>query len=445
MSRSISIVLFSALLYVSVGCGSGDEKKKAENAGKDDTVTTTIQTVDLPAPFATESVQNFSKVIGWSAGKTPIAPAGFAVTAFADSLNNPRWLYTAPNGDIFVAESKTESSAVKKVKGVLSGKAKSENTTASANRITLFRDKDGDGKFEMRSTFLKDLNQPFGMLVLDSFFYVANTDGIFRYPYETGMTSIKTSGSKILELPAGGYNNHWTRNLLPGKNGSKIYVSVGSASNVAEHGIENEVRRANILEINPDGSGERIFASGLRNPVGMGWAPGTGTLWTAVNERDGLGDDLVPDYMTGVQEGGFYGWPYAYFGRHEDPRMKDKQRPELVQKTIVPDLALGAHTASLGLAFDEKEILPGKYKGGAFIGQHGSWNRSQMVGYKVVFVPFANGKPGGKPEDFLTGFVAGNENDVYGRPAGIAFTKDGNMLVADDAGNRIWRVSADKK
>lgn len=445
MSRYISIALFSALLYLSVGCGSNDEKKKAENAGKEDTVATTNQIVDLPAPFATESVQNFSKVIGWSSGKTPVAPAGFTVTAFADSLNNPRWLYTAPNGDIFVAESKTESSAVKKVKGVLSGKAKSENTAASANRITLFRDKDGDGRFEMRSTLLENLNQPFGMLVLDSFFYVANTDGLFRFPYQTGMTSIKTSGSKILELPAGGYNNHWTRNLLPGKDGSKIYVSVGSGSNVAEHGIENEVRRANILEINPDGSGERIFASGLRNPVGMGWAPGTGTLWTTVNERDGLGDDLVPDYMTGVQEGGFYGWPYAYFGRHEDPRMKDKQRPELVQKTIVPDLALGAHTASLGLAFDEKEILPGKYKGGAFIGQHGSWNRSQLVGYKVVFVPFANGKPGGKPEDFLTGFVAGNENEVYGRPAGITFTKEGNMLVADDAGNRIWRVSASKK
>jgi glucose/arabinose dehydrogenase len=247
-----------------------------------------------------------------------------------------------------------------------------------------------------------------------------------------------------LELPAGGYNNHWTRNLIAGKDGSKIYVSVGSGSNVAEHGLENEVRRANILEINPDGSGEKIYAGGLRNPVGMAWAPGTNTLWTAVNERDELGDELVPDYITGVKPGDFYGWPFSYFGQHEDPRMKDKQRPDLVKSSIVPDVPLGSHTASLGLAFDEKGAFPPKYKGGAFVGQHGSWNHSKLVGYKVVFVPFSNGRPSGPPEEFLTGFITGKENKVYGRPAGVAFTPNGSLLVADDASNTIWRVSVNR-
>lgn len=429
-----------ALLFSFYACGPSDEKKKEENAGKEDSIQTTVQTVDLPAPFATESAVAFVKVIGWPGNKTPVAPEGFVVSKFADSLYNPRWIYIAPNGDILVVESSSEKGAVSKAKAVLSGKSKSQNMGGSANRISLFRDADGDGKYEMRSVFLEDLNQPFGMLVIGNNFYVANTDALWMYPYQQGQTKISGAGKKILDLPAGGYNNHWTRNLIANKDNSKIYISVGSGSNNAENGLDNEIRRANILEINPDGSGEKVYASGLRNPVGMAWAPGTATLFTSVNERDGLGDDLVPDYLTSVQPGGFYGWPYSYFGQHEDPRMKDKQRPDLVKKAIVPDVALGAHTASLGLAFDEKDLFPEKYKGGAFIGQHGSWNRSSLVGYKVAFVPFENGKPAGKPEDFLTGFLTGNDNEAYGRPVGLAFTQKGALLVADDAGNTVWMV-----
>ncbi len=438
--------LIAAGITVSIySCGPSQEQKKEENAGKEDTVTTAAkQDLNLPSPFATKSVANFSNVVGWSEGKTPVAPQGFAVSKFADSLDNPRWIYTAPNGDIFIAESNTTTGAIKKVKNVLAGKSKSENESSSANRITLFRDTDGDGKYEMRTIFLEGLNQPFGMLALGNNFYVGNTDGVVQYPYTLGATKITGSGKKILSLPAGGYNNHWTRNLIEASDGSKIYVSVGSGSNVGEHGMQNELRRANILEINPDGSGERIYASGLRNPVGMGWAPGTKVLWAAVNERDELGDDLVPDYATSVQDGGFYGWPYSYYGQHEDPRMKDSMRADLVKKAIIPDVALGAHTASLGLAFDETGTLPGQYKNGAFIGQHGSWNRSQLSGYKVVFIPFKGGKPSGPPQDFLTGFLTGKDQDVYGRPVGVAFTKKGSMLVADDAGNTVWEVKAAK-
>lgn len=443
MIRNQAITMFFIVAVAISSCGS-NESKKAENAGKEDTTTTSAgQTVDLPAPFATESAKNFSNVIDWPQGKTPVAPQGFTVTKFADGLRNPRWIYIAPNNDILVAESNTEDDALKKAKSVLSGKSKSQNLGQSANRITLFRDADGDGKYELRTVFLEDLNQPFGMLILNNSFYVANTDGLLQYPYQNGQTKIAGESKKILELPAGGYNNHWTRNLLAGKDGSKIYVSVGSGSNVAEHGLENEIRRANILEINPDGSGEKVYASGLRNPVGMAWAPGTNTLWTAVNERDELGDELVPDYITSVKSGGFYGWPYSYFGQHEDPRMKDKQRPDLVKKAIIPDVPMGSHTASLGLAFDEKGAFPGKYKGGAFVGQHGSWNHLKLVGYKVVFVPFSNGKPG-QPEDFLTGFLTGEEDKVYGRPVGVTFTSNGSLLVADDASNTIWRVSVSK-
>jgi len=292
----------------------------------------------------------------------------------------------------------------------------------------------------MREIFLEKLNKPLGMLVLKGYFYVANTDGLYRYPYKDGETKITSKGQKIVDLPAGGYNNHWTRNLLANADGSKIYISVGSASNVADHGIDEEKRRANILEINPDGSGERIYASGLRNPVGMGWAPGSNVLWTAVNERDKLGDELVPDYITSVKDGGFYGWPYAYFGQNEDPRRKG-ERPDLVAKTIVPDVPVGSHTASLGLAFYNKTQFPAKYHNGVFVGQHGSWNRSTLSGYKVVFVPFENGKPAGKPEDFLTGF-AESEKKVYGRPVGVTVMNDGSLLVNDDSGNVIWRVSA---
>ncbi len=378
----------------------------------------------LPQPYATPDTVKESKVTGWPREKKPTAPEGFIVTKYADNLNSPRWFYVTPNGDILVSESQTEKEK-------------------SPNNIILFRDTDSDGKPDIKQIFLKDLNQPLGMLILNNWFYVGNTDGIYRYQYKPGQLQITGKGEKILELPAGGYNNHWTRNIIANEDGSKLYVTVGSGSNAGENGMENEIRRADILEINPDGTGERIFASGIRNPVGLAWEPITKKLWTAVNERDNLGDDLVPDYLTSVQEGGFYGWPYAYFGQHEDPRLKG-QRPDLVAKTIVPDVNLGAHTASLGLAFYANNIFPKKYHGGAFIGQHGSWNRSSFAGYKVAFVPFENGVPG-KPEDFLTGFIKDeNKNLVYGRPVGVIVLSDGSLLVADDEGNTIWKVSVKK-
>jgi glucose/arabinose dehydrogenase len=369
----------------------------------------------LPAPFATPSVRNNSKVMGWPENLTPKAPDGFMVTRYADKFKNPRWLYVADNGDVFLAES-------------------------GAGQVILLRDTDNDGIAETRSVFLENLNRPLGMLIIGNKFYVANTNGVLEYPYEAGATSISKEGKKIVDLPAGGYNNHWTRNIITNAAKNKIYITVGSGSNVAEHGIENEQRRAGILEVNPDGTGEKIYASGLRNPVGLDWAPGTQTIWTAVNERDGLGDNLVPDYITSVKEGGFYGWPYAYFGQNEDPRRKG-ERPDLVVKTLVPDVPMGAHTASLGLVFYTKKNFPEKYQGGVFVGQHGSWNRSELSGYKVMFVPFKNGKPSGKPEDFLTGFVANAAaSEVYGKPVCTAVLPDGSLLVTDDGGKVIWRV-----
>ena len=437
--KTTTLLLTASLWAVFSACSP----KKDRN-----TLATTVATADttlmLPAPYATKSAQHFSNVIGWPEGKTPQAPAGFVATEFARDLLSPRWLYVAPNGDIFVAESNTERKGAKNaVVNAVTGRDKSERSGESANRITLLRDTNHDGQPDLRQTFLEGLNQPFGMLVLGNQFYVANTDGLLQYSYRPGQTKMIAPGKKILNLPAGGYNNHWTRNLLASPDGTKIYVSVGSGSNVGEHGPENEIRRANILEINPDGSGERVYASGLRNPVGMGWQPATKMLYAAVNERDELGDDLVPDYFTSVKEGAFYGWPYSYYGQHEDPRRKG-ERPDLVKKAVVPDVPLGSHTASLGLAFYDKNAFPEKYKNGAFIGQHGSWNRSSLAGYKVVFVPFSNGKPG-KPEDFLTGFtVDGSDKDVYGRPVGVAVLPDGDLLVADDAAGRIWRVRPKK-
>lgn len=396
----------------------------------------------LPPPYATKSARNFSEIIGWSDGKTPIAPEGFVVSKFADSLDHPRWVYVAENGDVFVAESNTVLKGIKKVGAKIAPKIKTHNYGVSANRITLFRDSNKDGVFEIRHVFAENLNQPFGMLILNDHFYVANTDGLLQFDYKIGDTKLSGKGKKVLSLPAGGYNNHWTRNIISNKKGDKIYISVGSGSNIGENGMDKEARRANILEINPDGSGERIYASGLRNPIGLDWEPDTETLWTAVNERDGLGDDLVPDYMTGVKEGSFYGWPYAYFGKNADPRMKDDPRPDLVNKTLVPDVSLGSHTASLGLAFYTKSTFPSKYRKGVFVAQHGSWNRSTLSGYKVVFTPFENGKPSGKPEDFLTGFIAdASTSKVYGRPVGVAVLADGSLLVTDDGSNVVWRVA----
>ncbi len=398
---------------------------------------------NLPAPFASKSVKNFSKVLPWPAGKMPIAPAGFTVSKFADGLVNPRWIYETSNGDVFIAESNTILSGILKFGAKISRKISTQHLGESKNRITLFRNFNGSGQPQKRFTFALNLNQPLGMLQLKNHFYIANTDGLYQFDYIPGDTILKGAGKKIVDLPAGGYNNHWTRNIIANKSGTKIYITVGSGSNSGEHGMENEKRRANILEVNEDGSGEHIFASGLRNPVGMGWAPGTNTLFTAVNERDELGNDLVPDYFTSVQEGGFYGWPYSYFGQHADPRMKEDPHPDMVAKAIIPDVSLGAHTASLGLAFYDKSAFPVKYHNGAFIGQHGSWNRQQLAGYKVMFLPFANGRPSGPPQDFLTGFIVDPlKDEVYGRPVGVAVLQDGSLLVADDVSNIIWRVKA---
>lgn len=425
-NKSKMYILLFSIAGMGWSCSSAAIQESGGEAGTsmaDSLITygVSVSADTLPDPYKTESHRNESKVVGWEAGQTPKAPAGFAVSRFAENLQHPRNIYIAPNNDIFVAESDDEKK--------------------SANQITILRDSNNDGKPDLKQVFMKGLNQPYGMLVLNNYFYVANTDGIIRFPYQEGQAAITAQGEKILELPAGGYNHHWTRNLLASPDGSKIYVSVGSASNNGEYGMEEEKRRAAILEINPDGTGERIYASGLRNPVGIAWNPVTEDLWTAVNERDELGDNLVPDYATSVQEGGFYGWPYAYFGPQPDPRMEGKA-PELVEKTIVPDVSLGAHTSSLGIAFYDKDAFPEKYRNGAFVGQHGSWNRSVLNGYRIVYIPFTNGKPG-KPEDFLTGFISNiNKSEVRGRPVDIEILPDGSMLFSDDASNIIWQVKA---
>jgi glucose/arabinose dehydrogenase len=381
--------------------------------------------LQLPPPFQTPSVRNTSKVIGWPAGKMPTAATGLQVSLFADHLNNPRSAYVLPNKDVLVVEAVREFP---------------DRPAKSANQITLFRDTNNDGKPDIREVFLSGLNMPHGMLLIGDSFYVGNTDGVVRYPYTEGQTKIQAKGEKILELPTGG---HYTRHLLAGPGGKKIYVAVGSGSNVDEENQwEKDQRRAGILEMNPDGTAVRIFANGLRNPVGMDWEPKTSVLWTVVNERDLLGDDLVPDYLTSVREGAFYGWPYSYFGQNEDPRKKG-QRPDLVSKAVKPDYALGSHVAALGLAFYHGNSLPRRYQGGAFIGMHGSWNRSKMVGYNVVFVPFADGKPAGPMEEILTGFIADEAKyEAYGRPVGVTVAPDGSLLVADDGGGKVWRVSA---
>jgi glucose/arabinose dehydrogenase len=414
MKNNLSLLFYFIILLLTIDCSS--QKK----------MVTTNNNIDLPAPYATPDTRKNSKVIGWRDGKTPVAPEGFIVTKFADSLNSPRWFCVTPNGDILVSESQT-------------------NKKKSANDIILFRDTNGDGKPDLRKPFMKDLNQPLGMLVYKTWLYIGNTDGIYRYPYTAGQTEIISPGEKIVDLTPGGYNNHWTRNIIANADSSKFYVSTGSGSNDGEHGIESENRRACILEINPDGSGERVYAYGLRNPIGTAFEPVTKKLWCVVNERDALGDDLVPDFLTEVKEGGFYGWPYSYFGPNEDPRWKGKIPGGLLEKTLVPDVAMGAHVSCLGLAFYTKRSFPKKYQGGAFIGEHGSWNRSKFNGYKVAFVPFKDGRPSGPPEDFLTGFIADeSKNEVYGKPVGVFVLADGSLLVADDAANTIWRVSAKK-
>lgn len=414
---------------------------KNDSATQVDTTKAAGTADSFPKPYATESVKKFSKALGWKDGQTPKAPAGFVVEKFADELENPRWLYVLPNGDVLVAEAGTKG-VLKSAAGFISGNAKSRLSSGSADRITLFRDTNKDGLPDVRDVFLENLNQPLGMVLIDNTFYVANTDGIIAFPYIKGQTSITAAGKKITDLPANGYNNHWTRNIIANSDESRLFITVGSASNVGENGMAEEFMRANILVMNIDGSDKKIFASGLRNPVGAALNPYTKTLWTVVNERDDLGDELVPDYLTSVQEGGFYGWPYSYWGQHPDPRLKGAGM-DLMKRAIVPEVSLGAHTASLGLAFYNHTAFPTRYHNGAFIGQHGSWNKSTFSGYKVVFVPFKNGKPNGAPQDFLTGFIA-NVDEVYGRPVGIVVLSDGSILVSDDSANTIWRVRANK-
>lgn len=379
---------------------------------------------------------------GWPPGGTPSPAVGLQVNAFANDLDHPRWLYVLPNGDVLVAESNAppRPDHGKGIKGWFMKRfmKKAGAAVPSANRITLLRDADGDGVAELRTTFLEGLNSPFGMALVGEHFYVANTDALMRFPY-IGETSIASSGEKVVDLPAGSINQHWTRNVIAAIDGSRLYVSVGSASNIAEHGIEEEADRAAILEVDPVRRTSRLFASGLRNPVGLAWQPESGTLWTTVNERDELGSDLVPDYMTSVRDGAFYGWPYSYFGQNVDTRVSP-QRPDLVATAVSPDYALGPHTASLGLAFYDGNLLPSRFRNGAFIGQHGSWNRKPRSGYKVIFVPFQNGVPAGSPVDVLTGFLS-DDGNAFGRPVGVAVDRRGALLVADDVGNVIWRVT----
>lgn len=386
---------------------------------------------------------NIATATGWPQGGKPVAANGFSVAAFVTGLDHPRSLYVLPNGDVLVAETNAppKPDDSKGIKGWVAKQVmgRAGANTPSANRITLLRDVDGDGKAETRTVFLDGLNSPFGMALVGSDFYVANTDAIVKFPYKDGETHITATGVKVADLPGGTINHHWTKDLTASPDGKKLYATVGSNSNVGENGMEVETNRASVLEIDIATGASRVFASGLRNPNGPSWQPQSGALWVAVNERDEIGSDLVPDYMTSVKDGGFYGWPYSYYGHHVDTRVSP-QRPDLVAKAIVPDYALGPHTASLGLTFYQGDLFPASFHGGAFVGQHGSWNRNPRSGYKVIFVPFTNGRPSGKPQDILTGFL-NDKGEALGRPVGVKIDKRGALLVADDVGNAIWLVT----
>jgi glucose/arabinose dehydrogenase len=413
-----------------------------------DSSTLPEQAATGPNPTLPEPTETFiptvhiAKAIGWPEGGKPTPAAGLAVNAFATGLDHPRWLVVLPNGDVLVAETNAPERPEGgwSVKGIVFKMAQKYAGAGvpSANRITLLRDADGDGVAETKATFLRNLNSPFGMALVGQDLYVANTDAVVRFAYKDGATEITTPGAKLADLPAGPLNHHWTKNIIASRDGSRLYATVGSNSNVAENGLDKEDRRAAILEIERSTGKTRVFASGLRNPNGMAWQPQTGALWTVVNERDELGSDLVPDYLTSVRDGGFYGWPFTYWGQHLDHRVP--RNPELEAKAIAPDYALGNHTASLGLTFSSGTLLPEQFRNGAFIGQHGSWNRKPFSGYKVIFVPFADGRPSGPPVDVLTGFIDANDR-ALGRPVGVAIDRAGALLVADDVGNTIWRVA----
>ena len=381
---------------------------------------------------------------GWPAGGKPVAAAGLTVTAFATGLDHPRWLYVLPNGDVLVAETNAPPKPAdgKGIRGWMQKRImkRAGSITPTANRITLLRDSLGKGVADRRFVFADKLNSPFGMALVGNLFYVADSDAVVSFHYVEGANQVDGPAVKVVDLPAGPINHHWTKNLIASEDGSSLYVTVGSNSNVGENGIAAEEGRAAVWEVDPDTGQHRIYASGLRNPNGLAWEPNTGKLWAVVNERDEIGSDLVPDYMTALVDGGFYGFPYSYYGAHVDKRVKD-QRPDLVAKALVPDYALGAHTASLGLAFDpgKPERGSGPFSAGMFVGQHGSWNRKPFSGYRVIFVPFKDGKPSGQPVEVLTGFVD-ESGDALGRPVGVALDKSGALLVADDVGNTIWRV-----
>jgi glucose/arabinose dehydrogenase len=437
MSRALPLLALAGTL----ACACADTAQLPETA-------TVGPNPTLPAP--TTSLVPTVKVApakGWSGNAHPIPAAGLAVNAFASGFAHPRWVYVLPNGDILVAET---ASPPKPEDGGGGLKAtfmkffmkKAGSAVPSANRITLLRDTDGDGVAELKTPFIENLRSPFGMALVGDQLYVANADSVVRYPYRAGETRISAAPTKVADLPAG-RNHHWTKSLVASRDGSKLYVGVGSNSNVAEHGMGEEENRAAIAEIDARTGVSRTFASGLRNPVGIAWEPTSWRLWAVVNERDELGSDLVPDYLTSITEGAFYGWPWSYYGQKVDDRVKPP-RPEMVARAVKPDYALGNHVAPLGLTFADGAALGPRFAGGAFVGEHGSWNRSPRSGYKVVFVRFENGRPVGVPVDVLTGFLNAEE-EAQGRPVGVAIDKRGGLLVADDVGNVIWRVSANTR
>ncbi|CAH0190597.1 glucose/arabinose dehydrogenase [Pseudomonas frederiksbergensis] len=436
--RKPQLILIIALAGGLAACGETSSLQVSDGTGP---------SPKLPEPNKTLiPTVNIAPAIGWPQGKKPVAAAGTQVAAFAENLEHPRWLYVLPNGDVLVAETNAPSKSDDSngIRGWIMGKVmgRAGAGVPSPNRITLLRDKDHDGVAETRTVFLENLNSPFGMTLVGKDLYVADTDRLLRFHYENGETAIKSQPIKVVDLPGGTRNHHWTKNVIASKDGSKLYVTVGSNSNVGENGMDQEEGRAAIWEVDRATGNHRIFASGIRNPNGLAWEPQSGALWTAVNERDEIGSDLVPDYITSVKDGGFYGWPYSYYGQHVDVRV-EPQNPDLVAKAIAPDYAVGPHTASLGLTFAEGSKLPAPFTQGAFIGQHGSWNRKPHSGYKVIFVPFSAGKPSGQPLDVLTGFL-NDEGKAMGRPVGVVIDQQGGLLVADDVGNKVWRVSAAK-
>ncbi len=433
--RAAHVVLL-AMFLVLAACDYGPERPLAQGIGPEPS---------LPPPKRTLiPTVHIAPARGWVQGAAPIGAPGTAVQRFAAGLDHPRWLLVLPNGDVLVAESNGPSrpDAARGLRGWVMQRVQKRAgaLTVSADRITLLRDTDGDGAADLQTPFLQGLKSPFGMALVGNELYVANTDALLRFPYETGQTRITAAGTRIVELPAGTINQHWTRNVIASRDGMKLYVTVGSSSNIAEHGIEAEQGRAAIWEIDRASGAHRVFASGLRNPNGLAWEPASGALWTVVNERDGLGDDLVPDYLTAVRDGGFYGWPYSYWGRTVDERV-EPPRPDLVARALQPDYALGSHVAALGLVHAERTALPPPFQNGMFIGLHGSWNRRPLAGYEVVFVAFENGRPRGEPVDVLSGFLDGRDR-AQGRPVGVALDARGALLVADDVGNVIWRVVA---